>query len=555
LNNLDNAIIIKRGLRIGDLEAETDKELLSACFVDNGDVDLLIDVETPESIVVGRTGAGKSALLLKVQDSVYKSKMLDPNDISIRFLEYSDIIQFFDSIGVKLDLFYRLLWRHILTIEILKLRYNLKSEKDGRGILARLVDLVERDPLKKEALLYFQKWGSKFWLDTDQQLREVTEKLGQELKAGFGAELQGVDISLEGAKNLSTERKLLIVHKANKVVSSIQIKKLADILDLLEESVFTDKQKKYYLLIDKLDEDWANTETRYRFIRALIEEIKTFRKIRNIKILVALRRDLLDAVFDRTRDAGFQQEKYESYILPLKWSKESLKQLVELRINEFFRRKYTKEGVTFNDIFPSPRKGGGQLAIDYIIERTLLRPRDVMQFLNESFVSALDRQRVSWRALSSAEGTYSDKRLKSLYEEWDQIYPCLEESIEILRGIPLVFKRSMIAERLNFVVDKLIDNSKDPCGRAVIEYCNATGKINESEVVAELLNCLYRVGAVGVKLSATEPYMWSDYDNATLSKSELKRVNQIKVHKMLFRALGINAQDQDDEDNYPAYDT
>jgi len=351
LNNLTNPIIIKRGLRIGDLEAETDKELLSAYFVNNGDLDLLVEVDKPESIIVGRTGSGKSALLLQIQGLVDKSKMLDPNDISIRFLEHSDIIQFFESIGVKLDLFYRLLWRHILTVELLKLRYDLKSETDGSGILAKLASMVERDPVKKEALSYFREWGTKFWLDTDQQLREVTEKLGQELKAGFDTELQGVDISLEGARKLSTEKKTAIVHKANKVVNSIQIKKLASILDLLEESVFTDQQKKYYLLIDKLDEEWANTETRYRFIRALIEEIKTFRKISNIKIIVALRRDLLDIVFDSTRDAGFQQEKYESYMLPLLWSKDTLEQMIERRINEVFKRQYTKEGVKFDDIF------------------------------------------------------------------------------------------------------------------------------------------------------------------------------------------------------------
>lgn len=207
LSNTANPILIKRGLRIGDLEAETDKELLSACFVDNGDLDLLIDVDRPESIIVGRTGSGKSALLLQIQKYVDKSKMLDPNDISIRFLEHSDIIQFFESIGVKLDLFYRLLWRHILTVELLKLRYDLKSENDGRGILAKLASMVERDLIKKEALSYFREWGTKFWLDTDQQLREVTEKLGQELKAGFDTELQGVDISLIGARNLSTEKK------------------------------------------------------------------------------------------------------------------------------------------------------------------------------------------------------------------------------------------------------------------------------------------------------------------------------------------------------------
>lgn len=69
-----NPIIIKRDLRIGDLEAEIDKELLSACFVDNGDLDLLIDVDKPESIIVGRNGSGKSALLLQIQSCVEKAK-------------------------------------------------------------------------------------------------------------------------------------------------------------------------------------------------------------------------------------------------------------------------------------------------------------------------------------------------------------------------------------------------------------------------------------------------------------------------------------------------
>lgn len=535
-----NPIIIKRGLRIGDLEAETDKDLLSACFVDNGDLDLLIDVGKPESIIVGRTGSGKSALLLQAQKHVEKSKMLDPNDISIRFIEHSDIIQFFESIGVKLDLFYKFLWRHILTVELLKLRYDLKSEGDGRSLLSRLGTLVERDQVKKEALSYFREWGNKFWLDTDQQLREVTEKLGQELKAGFDTELEGVDISLTGAKKLTSEKKTEIVHKANKVVNSIQLKKLADILDLLEDSVFTDHQKKYYLLIDKLDEEWANTETRYRFIRALIEEIKTFRKISNIKIIVALRRDLLDIVFDSTRDAGFQQEKYESYMLHLQWSKETLEQMIEKRINEVFKRQYTKEGVKFNDIFPSPRKGGKQIALDYIIERTLLRPRDVMQFLNECFTSAQNSPRVSWEALTRAEGIYSEKRIKSLYEEWSQVYPCLKETIEIMRGIPFIFKRSILADRLNNIADKLVDNADDPCGKAVIDFCNSGGKTSESEVVAEILNCLYRIGAVGVKVSSGEPLMWSDHGKAILSKSEIKRVNQIQAHKMLLRTLGIH---------------
>lgn len=535
----DAKIVIKRGLRVGDLEAETDKDLLSKCFVDNGDVELLEDVKRPESIIVGRTGSGKSALILRINEVAEKSVVLDPNDISIRFLEHSDVIQFFEELNVNLDLFYRYLWRHVLTVELLKLRYSLKNENDSNGVWSKLFSLVGRDVGKKEGLAYFREWGDKFWLETDQQLKEVTEKLSRELKSGFGAELNDVKISLNGAKNISEERRSEIVNRAKRVVSSIQIKKMTDVLDLLETKVFDDKQKKFYILIDKLDEDWAETKTRYRFIRALIEEIKTFRRICNIKIIISMRRDLLDMVFDSTRETGFQQEKYESYMLPLSWSRDALAHLLELRINEVFRRQYTREGIRFSDIFPITMKHENITALDYMLERTLLRPRDAMQFVNECFVSAFNESKVGWRAINAAESTYSEKRLKSLFEEWSDVYPRLEESMELLRNMRAIFYRSDISDKVNKISEELNDDEKDPCWNAIIKFCEGTHGMSESDVVAEFINCFFRIGAIGVKVSKNEPYMWADYDNAILTKSNVKRINQIKIHKMLHKTLSI----------------
>ncbi len=537
MNN--NDIVIKRGLRLGDLEAETDKDLLLQCFVDVGDIERLTDVEKPESIIVGRTGSGKSALLLKINQLVEKSVILDPNHISIRFLEHSDVIQFFEELDVNLDLFYRYLWRHILTIEFLKLRYSLKNIEDCDTLWHRLTSFVDRDGTKREALAYFREWGEKFWLETDEQLKEVTEHLTRELKAALGANLQGVDITLAGAKALSQEKRVEIVARAKRVVNSIQIKKLTEVLDLLEDKVFDDKQKRFYVLIDKLDEEWAESITRYRFIRALIEEIKTFRRVSNTKIIIAMRRDLLDIVFDRTRDSGFQQEKYESYFLPLIWAKEDLATMVELRINEVFKRQYTKDGVKFSDIFPSSKKHENQTALDFILERTLYRPRDVMQFVNECLVQAFSAPRVSWRAISAAEANYSDKRLKSLFEEWSDVYPGVEESIEVLRNIPEVFTRSVLSDRIDKMASKVMDYQSDPCGRMLMDYCEGRGSYTESDITAEFINCFFRIGAIAVKVGTKDPYMWSDYDNAILSRGAIKRVNRIKVHKMMHRTLGI----------------
>lgn len=537
-----NPITIRRGLRLGDLEAETDIELLSETFIDNGELPLLEDVQRAESIIVGRTGAGKSALLIELASRAHAFKILDPNDISVRFLESSDIIQFFETIGVNLDLFYKLLWRHILTIELLKIRYSLKSETDSNGVWQRLTGLVERDEAKKKSLSYFKEWGGKFWLETEEQLKEITEKLSKDIKTGFGAELQGVDMSVTGAKSLTEERKSEIIQKANRVVSTIQIQKLAGVLDLLEDQVFDDSQKNYFILIDKLDEEWAETETRYRFIRALIEEIKTFRKIGTVKIIISIRRDLLEIVFDKTRSAGFQQEKYESYLVPIIWTRDSLRRMIESRINVVFKKQYTRENVLISDLFPSirPSKAEGRDPIDYILDRTFLRPRDTLQFINECFHAAINSPRISWRAISEAETRYSERRLNSLYEEWGDVYPAIQVTLEILRGAPSLITRSYIKEKIETIVDRLMDFPNDPCGKSINDYCSDNNKdVSEADIVAVIVCCLFRIGVIGVKQGKTTPYAWSDYDNTSLSHSTVKRIEHIKIHKIIHKALEI----------------
>jgi hypothetical protein len=54
--------------------------------------------------------------------------------------------------------------------------------------------------------------------------------------------------------------------------------------------------KQFHILIDKLDEHWVDVSIRFKLIRSLIESLKSFRRITNLKILVALRSDVLGAV-------------------------------------------------------------------------------------------------------------------------------------------------------------------------------------------------------------------------------------------------------------------
>lgn len=535
-----NPITIRQNFKIGELDAESDSLLLDRCFIDSGYLNKLLDPYDNSSIIRGRTGAGKSALLHMVMSRAYKCRKLDPNDISIRFLEQSDIIAFFEALNINLDMFYKILWRHILIMELLKLRHDIKSESDTNNFFSGIMSRLKKDEIKRKALEYFREWGDKFWIDTDAHLREITRKLERDTKASIGGELSGIALDAEYAKKLTEEQVLDVRKRATEVVSGLQIQKLNEILSLLAEYSFDDPQKKYFIVIDQLDENWAENETRYKFIRALIEEIKVFRKIKNIKIIVALRLDLLRSVFNLTRGPGFQEEKYESYILDIKWTSEQLIELVQKRVSEVYRRQYTRDNVKIQDIFPKPKGGPvGLTPLEYIIERTLLRPRDVLQYVNECFSIALDRERISWGTIQKAESAYSLKRLRSLNEEWGDIYPSFEETVELLRNLPDKFSRTDVQKNnIDSVISELaIQGTQDPC--AISAYKMLNGESREADVINEILLCVYNLGVVGFKISSLTPYKWSFRDSTPATKNEIKRASGMKIHKMLHSALDI----------------
>lgn len=74
-----------------------------------GDLDVLRDVTNPRRIVLGRTGSGKTALLMQFkseeQDRVIAIK---PESLALNYISNSNILNFVLDLGVSLDIFFRL---------------------------------------------------------------------------------------------------------------------------------------------------------------------------------------------------------------------------------------------------------------------------------------------------------------------------------------------------------------------------------------------------------------------------------------------------------------
>lgn len=529
--------VFRRNSSVGAMDAESDEKYLEDCFFDTGDYSVLSDTEDPKRIVLGRVGAGKSALLAKLKNSSEHALEIRAETLSLNYIANSDIIQFFEAAGVKLDLFYQLLWRHIFVIELLKMKYRI-SKDDPWGFLSHFKDLFQRDKSKERALEYLRQWNDNFWQDTETHVKEFAVKLEKKLSGSIEGKVPNVALNVSGAQNLSNEVKGEVVHKAQSVVNENQIRELGEIIDFLADEIFVDRQNRFYLIIDRLDEAWVDDKIRYKLIRALFETIKTFQRVRPVKIVIAIREDLLRKVFDETREAGFQEEKYESLLLRLRWKKSQLAELLDLRINKLVREQYTKKSVSFNDVFKTEVRG--ESAIDYVLGRTLLRPRDVIAFVNSCLELSEGKEFITPAIVQDAERLYSLGRLRSIGDEWSGHYPKLQIYAEILRGRSSHFKFGEITEEQ---VEKCMENywsdlsEDDPLGAFLHKYLNNKCSINA--ILIHLFRILYTASIVGIKVEAADKASWSYLDDRGVSEGQIKSSSTINVHPMLWRALDI----------------
>ena len=76
--NTHSEFTFRKNDDIGAAAAEDDVHFLSECFIDTGELEYLYDCDNPKQIIVGRTGAGKTALLTEIQGSSKKTINLSP---------------------------------------------------------------------------------------------------------------------------------------------------------------------------------------------------------------------------------------------------------------------------------------------------------------------------------------------------------------------------------------------------------------------------------------------------------------------------------------------
>ena len=537
--------------RIGSASAEHDGDFLKDCFVETNEYQLLKDKKDNRQIVLGRTGSGKSALFERLKQEEDRVISIEPNELALTYISNSSIIQYLSDIGVNLDPFYKLLWRHVLTVEVLRKHFEPHINENEN--IWNFISEILRNPSRKErdakqALEYLQQWGEKFWVETEYRVKEITtkmeNKIDKEIKAGLGYEKLNISAVFGKDSSISDEQRTEVVKRSQIIVNESQVQDLGKVRSLLE-SILSDRQKYYYILIDRLDEDWVEEKIQYHLIMALLDSVKEIGQVSNIKILIAIRRDLIDRVFRLVRKRGFQEEKYQSLYLPLSWSSSQLIEILDRRIDKLVSRRYQKsQKVTHNDLLP--KRIDGEPIAKFIYERAK-RPRDIISFFNSCISEAGGKPKLVVDNVRRAEGEYSRQRLHALGDEWNADYPGLLDFVGILKKRSPSFSLSQVKDVQieEFCLNSTINHINEP------DYINGPGilreyaaKVSEARMDIDIFKqklfmIFYKTGLVGLKTQSFESASWVDESGDKISFSEIDNNTSVTIHPTYRRALGI----------------
>lgn len=506
--------IFRKNAQIGNLDAEYDT-FLETCFLKTNIFSTLLSFEKnldfPKRVIIGRTGSGKTALLKQLAENkiIKKHSTIEAESTVFEHIKNNVFISGLIEQGIDLRIFYKSLWIHVLLVRVIELLYP------GNTFLELLTDLGGGKKKYNSALAneYVEKFRDNFF--NDNVVSEITEKMQHDLTGSLGVSF--LNISGKGV-NESTEK---VQRATTHYISSELLRKQKELVKLLIEENSKEGQIRYIISIDDLDKSWLSSSSiRYDFINALLDAFRELIDIRTVKVIISIRTDIIKGIYDNNLR---QEEKDKSLILPIHWNTREIREMLDMRVNHLIKDQYQGSAVTkFDDIFNFTIKG--QRADDYIIERTMLRPRDAIDFVNLCLAEADGSTELREDFLLEAEEKFYVSRKKALYKEWASLYPHANKYIDALSFIERpTFKISDIQEakdKIQYEILTLTENDHNSTSESIAADFNI------------ILNIWFISGVIGIKKSETLT-IYSDFSKQELDISDFNK--EFKIHPLFFR--------------------
>jgi hypothetical protein len=372
-------------LDFGDVAAENEINALKSYFLPTAQYN---DTKRGHArLVVGRKGAGKTAIFYGVRNAFYASAshvVLDLKPEGHQFLTLRE--QLLTSLSQSLqEHVLTAFWNYILLVELA----SKIVDTDGR--------LASKN-LQRFGL--YDKLVQIIGVDVDVEQGDFSERL-----------LALVD------RILGRKQELLSLTSASDIAQIIYEKDIRELQDTLKS--YISYKDGIWILIDNLDKSWpvnCASKEDILIIRSLMEATRKLQRqlSRNeieCRAIVFIRNDIYEHLLGETPDKG------KDTAIVLDWTdEEAFKLLVHRRMMASTRIEQPFEELWPMFFDPYIR---GEHSFSYILGRTMMRPRDLISFLRLCVSVAINRgsMKVHEADILQAEKQYSEDQLQALFDE------------------------------------------------------------------------------------------------------------------------------------------
>jgi hypothetical protein len=289
--------------------------------------------------------------------------------------------------------------------------------------------------------------------------------------------------------------------RADQTLTPAVIERLVALIEAVVE------QRGVVIALDRLDDSWDGSEESRSLLIGLLKAAKDLNDRlgghggrTGLRIDVFLRSDIYDDLRFDDKDKHRQLE--ESIV----WTTDLLREMVNKRL---------PKGVLVDGLFEAGDMRGSISPFNYIVKRTFLRPREVLQFLDEcqrkAGPSALE---ISKDDIRAAEERYSKWKVDDLRQEFDKVFPDFGRLLECLR---------QQVHRYDSLEDlKSLLQQRDP-------------KLVEKHGSRRLLESLFEYSVIGVRIANQGSTRFKSED----SELTLPTSGAAYIHQSLYKGLAI----------------
>ena len=381
-------------------EYSRNPEIFERAFCDPRDVVKKL-IESYQFLLIGRKGVGKSAYSSKIQSIADNSDSLYAYPMNLSDFEFST----FAKTGIDDDVLgtqkYKTSWDFLLLWSIYKILFNEMQMTEVKEI-SQIVYLLDS-----------------LGFSVDDGYKTDVTKLS---KLKVGANIKIFDVAFE--KEFKTQ-------PAN-YLERISIV-TEEMLNVLSSSYLNERN--IMIIIDGLDDVLRYKKNKMEIIASLIRSadyINDFmmKSHKKIKVVLLLREDIIALVNDPDINKIIQDG-----AIFINWNNRlnDLKELVNMRFSLSVSEKEATR--CWDMIFPNKIKGKNSW--DYVLDYTLYKPRDVLQFLKFCQNEYPDHEKLTLSETQNVLKIYSNKYF--IEEMKNELSGFISD--ELIVSIPSVFRR------------------------------------------------------------------------------------------------------------------